>query len=66
LYFREVSLVPSYSCGPEDTRQAYELLRTGQVHPEKLVSHRFPLDNVQEAFEMARRGGAAVKVLVLF
>jgi L-iditol 2-dehydrogenase len=64
LYFREVSLVPSYSCGPEDTRQAYGLLRNGQVHPERLVTHRFPLDNVQEAFETARRGGAAVKVLV--
>jgi L-iditol 2-dehydrogenase len=66
LYFREVSLVPSYSCGPEDTRQAYDLLRSGKVHPEKLVTHRFPLDNVQEAFETARRGGAAVKVLVTF
>jgi L-iditol 2-dehydrogenase len=64
LYFREVSLVPSYSCGPTDTRLAYELLRKGQVHPERLVTHRFALDNVQEAFETARRGGAAVKVLV--
>jgi L-iditol 2-dehydrogenase len=64
LYFREVSLVPSYSCGPEDTRHAYKLLRTGKVHPERLVTHRFPLEDVQQAFETARRGGAAVKVLV--
>jgi L-iditol 2-dehydrogenase len=48
--------VPSYSCGPDDTRKAYELIRTGKVRPERLVTHRFGLDNVQEAYEMARRG----------
>jgi L-iditol 2-dehydrogenase len=66
LYFRELSLVPSYSCGPDDTRQAYELLRTGRVRVEGLVTHRFPLERVQEAYDSARRGGAALKVLVTF
>jgi L-iditol 2-dehydrogenase len=66
LYFREVSLVPSYSCGPDDTRQAYELLRTGRVRADALVTHRFPLERVQEAYDTARGGGAALKVLVTF
>jgi L-iditol 2-dehydrogenase len=64
LYFREVSLVPSYSCGPSDTRLAYELLRTGKVEPRPLITHRFPLEQVQQAFDTARGGGAAVKVIV--
>jgi L-iditol 2-dehydrogenase len=64
LYFREVSLVPSYSCGPDDTRQAHELLRCGQVRTEALVTHRFVLEDVQAAFDTARRGGVAIKVLV--
>jgi L-iditol 2-dehydrogenase len=58
--------VPSYSCGPEDTREAYQFIRTKQVRPEVLVTHRFPLERVQEAFDTARRGGAALKVLVTF
>ncbi len=66
LYFREVSLVPSYSCGPADTRLAYELLRTGRVRTEGLVTHRFPLAAAQEALDAARRGGAVLKVLVTF
>jgi L-iditol 2-dehydrogenase len=66
LYFREVSLVPSYSCGPDDTRGAYQLLWDGQVEVEPLVTHRFTLDEVQQAYATARRGGAAVKVLVTF
>jgi L-iditol 2-dehydrogenase len=64
LYFREVSLIPSYSCGPTDTKLAYELLRTGQVDPRPTITHRFPLVEVQRAFDTARRGGSAVKVIV--
>jgi L-iditol 2-dehydrogenase len=66
LYFREVSLVPSYSCGPEDTRLACELLRTGKVHGSSLITHRFALDEVQKAYDTARRGGEAIKVVVIF
>jgi L-iditol 2-dehydrogenase len=66
LYFREVSLVPSYSCGPDDTRQAYALLRDGRVRVEALVTHRFPLERVQQAYDTARRGGSALKVLLTF
>jgi L-iditol 2-dehydrogenase len=66
LYFREVSLVPSYSCGPDDTREAYRLLREGQVVVESLVTHRFSLEEVQAAYDKARLGGAVLKVLVTF
>jgi L-iditol 2-dehydrogenase len=66
LYFREVSLIPSYSCGPADTRLAYEWLRRQTVRPERLVTHRFGLEAVQQAYDTARGGGAALKVLVTF
>ncbi len=66
LYFREINLVPSYSCGPEDTRQAYQLLREKRIPVEKMVTHRFGLAEVQKAYDTARRGGAALKVLVTF
>lgn len=66
LYFREVSLVPSYSCGPHDTRRAYEMLRSGQMPAEDLITHHFPLENVQQAYDTARSGGAALKVIVTF
>jgi L-iditol 2-dehydrogenase len=66
LYFREVSLVPSYSCGPEDTQGAYELLLHGKVRPEGLITHRFPLEQIQRAFDTALAGREAVKVLVTF
>lgn len=66
LYFREVSLVPSYSCGPQDTRRAYELLRTGTVDVSPLITHRFPIDEIQRAYDTAKSGGNVLKVLVVF
>jgi L-iditol 2-dehydrogenase len=66
LYFREVSLVPSYSCGPDDTRHAYEWIRQGAVRPELFITHRFPLEQMQEALDTARAGGEAIKVIVTF
>jgi len=66
LYFREVSLIPSYSCGPDDTRRAYELIRTGAVQPQLLITHRFRLEQMPTAFDTARAGGPAIKVVVLF
>ncbi|MGE3805510.1 MAG: alcohol dehydrogenase catalytic domain-containing protein [Gemmataceae bacterium] len=66
LYFREVSLVPSYSCGPEETKLAHDWLKRGLVQPEPIITHRFDLDQVQAAYDTARRGGAALKVIVTF
>ena len=66
LYFREVSLVPSYSCGPEDTRRSCELLQSAQVRPLLLISDRFGLEEIQAAFDRANGGGATIKVIVTF
>lgn len=66
LYFREVSVVPSYSCGPRDTRDAYRLLCEGKLDVAPLVTHRFPLDQIQTAYDTAKRGGSVLKVLVTF
>ena len=65
LYFREVSIVPSYSCGPEEMRQALELIASGRVAVEDLVTHRFPISSAAEAFARARNPEGSVKVMIL-
>jgi L-iditol 2-dehydrogenase len=66
LYFREVSLVPSYSCGPDDTREALELLASGRVAVADLVTHRFPLEDAPQAFARAKDPNDAIKVMITF
>jgi L-iditol 2-dehydrogenase len=66
LYFREVRVVPSYSCGPDDTREALDLLATRRVAVADLVTHRFPIARAREAFDRARDPNGSVKVVLTF
>jgi len=65
LYFNETRLVPSYSCGPDDTREAMELVRKGVVSAKDLVTHHFPLAQVNAAYAQAQRP-ESLKVVVTF
>ena len=66
LYFREVSIVPSYSCGPRDTREALELLNAGKIPVADLITHRFKLDEVAQAMRAAAEPTAALKTIIVF
>lgn len=64
LYFREVSIIPSYSCGPADTRQGLDLIASGSVVVEDLITHRYPISRAVEAFARAREPEGCVKVML--
>jgi L-iditol 2-dehydrogenase len=65
LYFNETRLVPSYSCGPDDTREAMALVERAVLRAADLVTHSFPLDRVTEAYAMAQNP-TSLKVIVTF
>ena len=53
----------SYSAGPRDTRAALELIASGAVRAERVITHRFPLEETAEALAIAR-SREGIKVLV--
>ena len=63
LYFKDVSVIASYSAGPNDTREALELLADG-LPLRTLVTHRFGLDSIAEAYRLVAAGNEALKVIV--
>ena len=65
LYFNETRLVPSYSCGPDETREALALVERGVINSKELVTHRFPLAQITEAFATAQKP-ESLKVIVTF
>jgi L-iditol 2-dehydrogenase len=65
LYMNEVSLVPSYSCGPDDTREALRLIETGVVRADRLAIHRFPIERTHEALR-AMAETKIVKAIITF
>lgn len=66
LYFREIRLIPSYSCGPVETRAALRYIAAGVVTAEQVVTHRYPLAQAGEAYRVAAQDKSAIKTLVTF
>jgi L-iditol 2-dehydrogenase len=66
LYFRDINLITSYSCGPEDTREAMKLIEVGVIEAEKFITHRFPIEKTSEAYNLVAKAEESLKVVILF
>ena len=64
LYFREIAVVPSYSCGPDDTREALAAIASRRIAVADLVSHRFGIADAVAAFARAREPEGSMKVVI--
>jgi L-iditol 2-dehydrogenase len=66
LYFNDIKIITSYSCGPDDTREACKFIADGLVSAEKLVTHRFPVEETGEAFRLTAEAEKSLKALIVF
>lgn len=66
LYFKDINIITSYSCGPNDTADALELIEAGIVRAEKLVTHRFPVEETAEAFRLTAEARDSIKSVIVF
>ncbi|MBI3377355.1 MAG: alcohol dehydrogenase catalytic domain-containing protein [Nitrospirae bacterium] len=66
LYFKDINIVTSYSCGPTDTVDALEIIENGIVSAEKLVTHRFPIEKTAEAFRLTAEAKDSLKSVIVF
>jgi L-iditol 2-dehydrogenase len=66
LYFNDINIVTSYSCGPDDTVESHELIRRNVVSSSKLVTHRFPIERTAEAFKLTAMAGNSLKSIIIF
>jgi L-iditol 2-dehydrogenase len=63
LYHRELTVTATYSSSPSDLAEAFGLITTGAVAPERLVTHRISLGGLHRGVELMRRR-EALKVYV--
>ena len=66
LYFKEINIIQSYSCGPDDTREALRLLSLGAIPVDKVITHKFPLESAGDAFRLTAKAGESLKSVVVF
>lgn len=64
-YFKDVRLLQSYSCGPEDTKQAFSRFQSGKLRAEQLVDRFAALDELPDLY-VKMRDGEILKPMVVF
>ncbi len=56
IMFFEMEVVGSLGCRPTDYPKLIELVRLGKIKVKELVTNRFPLDQINDAFDLLRSG----------
>ncbi|GAA0560127.1 zinc-dependent dehydrogenase [Actinomadura livida] len=63
VHYRELSLVGANGSSPAHNARALDLIGSGRVPVEDLITHRLPLDALHDALDLVTRG-AAIKVTI--
>jgi L-iditol 2-dehydrogenase len=64
IHYKELRLIGSYDSTIAQYEQALALLKAGIIDVKPLISHRLPLEQVQQGFEIARQQ-QGLKVLIV-
>lgn len=64
LWRREVTIRTAYGAAPNDMATARDLIATGRVAVQDLITHRLPLDRIQEGFGLVAAATDSVKVVI--
>jgi 6-hydroxycyclohex-1-ene-1-carbonyl-CoA dehydrogenase len=64
VMFREMEVIGSLGCRPVDYPHIIELVKNGSLLLKPLITHRFPLSEINEAFDVMRRG-EGIRIIIL-
>jgi L-iditol 2-dehydrogenase len=60
----DVTIKTCYGASPLDNQQALELIRRGAVKVDDMVTHRFGIDDIGEAFRVGAEPNGCMKVII--
>jgi 6-hydroxycyclohex-1-ene-1-carbonyl-CoA dehydrogenase len=64
IMYREMEIKGSLGCRPVDYPKIIELVRFGKINIKDVVTHKFPIDGINTAFDFMRRGESLRSVVV--
>ena len=64
IYSKEITLVTSYAASDHDTKEALTLVESSQIDVKQLITHTYSIDDSQKAFDHARTGDNAMKIII--
>ena len=64
IYSKEITLVTSYAASDKDTAEALSLIESSQIDVKQLITHTYSISDSQKAFDHARSGENAMKIII--
>ncbi len=64
LMFREIEIKGSLGCRPVDYPKIIEMVRMGKIQLEPVVTHKFKLEEINDAFELMRKGESLRSIII--
>jgi len=64
VYSKGITIVNSYAASDFDTKEALEKISSKQINVTQLITHKYNLSDVQKAFEHAKTGKDAMKIII--
>ena len=64
FWTREIRILTSYYCGPPDITEAIGLIETGTIIVDDMITHRLPLADIANGFELVTEGSESIKVII--
>lgn len=64
VFFAEQTITASYSADHIDTRLALELLASGSIHADTVITHQFPLEELSSAILQTASRGECLKSII--
>jgi L-iditol 2-dehydrogenase len=64
VFIREIKLIPSYSTTENEIQRALEMMETGMIRLTDVITHRFHLSEISDAFRIADDARSSLKVMI--
>jgi len=64
IYHQELTIMGCYSSTPAEQQLALELIRDGFIDVRAIITHTFPLEHIQHAFELAMSPVDSLKIII--
>ena len=64
VYSKEITITTTYAASDLDTKSALELITSGKIDVKSLITHKYSLEDSQKAFEHAKTGDNAMKIII--
>ncbi len=64
LWRKEITMTSSYAGSPRDMTAAIELISSGRIKVNEMITHKLPLAKTAEGFELVAGAGESMKVII--